>query len=209
MRLIKRRKPLIEEPIIPTVSRVKRKYRSGTLLGKMGRYLADHKSVRKVVATNLAVTAAIVSFVPGTTNAASFSQSDEIVIQAENTLVTQKAVQYPLEIVKINQGYSFFHPAIDLGSETGTPIKPIKEGKVIFAGFRTDGYGNLIIIDHGKGLESFYAHLSKIEVKSDQEVNTKTEIGQVGTTGHATGPHLHLEIHQNGLPLNPLTVLPR
>ena len=209
MRLIKRRKPLIEEPLVPSVSRVNRKYRSGTFLGKIARYLADHKSIRKIVAANLAVTAAVVSFIPGTTNAGSIAPTEETIVQAQNTLITQKGIQYPVDVVKVNQGYSFFHPALDLGDPSGTPVKPIKEGKVSYAGYRRDGYGNLIILDHGKGLESYYAHLSKIEVKTDQEVNTNMEIGQVGTTGHATGPHLHLEILQNGIPFNPLTVLSR
>ncbi len=209
MRLIKRRKPLVEEPFVPTVSRVKRKYHSGTLLGRFVRYIADHKSARKVFAANLAVTAAVISFIPGSTSAANIPATDETIIQAQNTLVTQKGIQYPIDVIKINQGYSFFHPALDLGAPTGTPVKPVKEGKVVFSGNRKDGYGNLIILDHGKGLESYYAHLSKIEAKLDQEVNTKMEIGQVGTTGYATGPHLHLEILQNGIHLNPLSVLSR
>jgi len=208
-KLVKRRKPLISEPIIPSVKHVRRKYRSGTLLGKIGRHLAAHKNIRKVFAANFAVLATFASFIPGGTSAVVPAESDEVVIQTQNTLITQKAVQYPTETVKINQGYSFFHPATDLGGPIGTPVKQIKEGKVVFAGRRTDGYGNLIVLDHGKGLESFYAHLSKIEVEENQVVNTNMEIGQIGTTGYATGPHLHLEIHQNSLPLNPISILSR
>jgi murein DD-endopeptidase MepM/ murein hydrolase activator NlpD len=209
MKLVKRRKPLVDEPLVPNVSRVRRKYHSGTLLGRFVRYIADHKSARKIFATNMAVAAAVVSFIPGGATAANIPPTDETIVQSQNTLVTQRGIRYPLDVVKINQGYSFFHPAVDLGAPTGTPVKPIREGKVVFSGNRRDGYGNLIVIEHDKGLESYYAHLSKIEVAVDREVNTNMEIGQVGTTGHATGPHLHLEILQNGVYLNPLTVLSR
>lgn len=209
-KLVKRRKPLVGEPIIPTLSRVKRKYRTGSIVGRVIRYLADHKSTRKVFAANMAVLAAVTAFVPtNTVVSANFNQNDEVIVEAQNTLVTQKGIQFPVENVKINQGYSFFHPAVDLGDPVGTPVKPIKEGVVTFAGYRIGGYGNLIILDHGKGLESYYAHLSKIEVVQGQTVNTNTEIGQVGLTGHTTGPHLHLEIHTNDIPVNPLLVLPR
>ena len=129
--------------------------------------------------------------------------------RAQTTLTTEKSIQFPLDSVKINQGFNFFHPGIDLGAEIGDPIKPVRAGEVSEAGHAKDGYGNTVVIDHGSGLTSRYAHLSKIEVEVGQEVTTNTEIGKVGITGHSTGPHLHLEIRQNGFPLNPLTVLAR
>jgi len=198
----------VQEPLIPTLKVVRAKYRKGTILGRFVRHFADNGRTRKVFAANLAVFAIATSFMPST-KASDLGQPDQNVVQTTNTFITEKGIQYPLEIIKINQGYGIFHPGLDLGSPVGTPVKPIKEGKVEFAGPRKDGYGNLIIINHGKGLESYYAHLSKIEVLVGQEVKTTQEIGQVGKTGHATGPHLHLEIHQNGLPLNPTTVIAR
>lgn len=209
-RLIKRRKPLVSEPIIPTVKLVNKKYRKGTLVGKAIRHITGHKNARKVLAANFAAFVMASSFLPSVKTASTIPPTpDEIVIQAQNPLETQKSVQFPLETVKINQGFSFFHPGLDLGAQIGDPIKSIKSGEVVEAGYATDGYGNTIVVDHGKGLTSRYAHLSKIEVKVGEHVTTEDEIGKVGLTGHTTGPHLHLEVRQNGFPLNPLSVIPR
>lgn len=208
MRLVKRRKPLIVESIIPTVKAVNRKYRKGTFLGKIARHFGDHSFTRKFFAANFAVFAIAGTLIPSVKASTNFTP-DQTVIEVQNPIETQKGIQFPLENYKINQGYSFFHPALDLGASVGTPIEPVKPGTVTYAGFSYDGYGNHIVIDHGKGVESLYAHLSKIEVKVGQEVDMNTEIGKVGLTGHTTGPHLHLEIHQDGKSINPLVVLSR
>lgn len=208
-RLIKRRKPLVPEPIIPSVSLVNRKYRKGTLVGKAVRHISEHKNARKVLAANFAAFVIASSFLPTVRAASVATPPDDTVIQTQTPLVTQKSIQFPLAEVVINQGFSFFHLGIDFGAEIGEPIKSIKAGEVVEAGYATDGYGNTVVVDHGKGLTSRYAHLSKIEVKIGEGISTDTEIGKVGITGHTTGPHLHLEIRQNGIPLNPLSVIPR
>ncbi len=214
LKLIKRRKPLVSEPLMPTRALVKRKYRSGSLIGKLVRHISEHKSARKVIVSNMAAFVVVGSFLPGvqaqsTNSINQSSEPDETVIQTTNILTTQKAIQFPLSEVRVNQKYSIFHPGVDLGANIGDPVKPIKAGDVIEADYTTDGYGNTIVIDHGNGLTSRYAHLSKIEVTNGEEVTTNTEIGLVGVTGHSTGPHLHLEILQNGAALNPLLVLSR
>jgi murein DD-endopeptidase MepM/ murein hydrolase activator NlpD len=206
--LVKRRKPLVTEPIVPSIRKVHKKYRTGTLLGKFARHLSEHKSIRKFFAGNLAALVVTTSFIPST-KANDFSQVDNPVIQASTTLNTEKSIQFPLEEVKINQGYSFFHPGLDLGSPIGSSVKSIKPGRVIEADYSRYGYGNTILIDHGGSIESRYAHLSKIEVSVGDEIDMNQEIGQVGITGHSTGPHLHLEIHQNGFTINPFSILPR
>ncbi len=124
------------------------------------------------------------------------------------TAQNEAKIQVPIEFTYMSQSFSVFHPGIDLATEFGTKILPIESGIVIEASFSPFGYGNEVLIDNGNGTESLYAHLSKIEVKKGDEVNIKTEIGLVGSTGHSTGPHLHLEIHKNGAPINPLTILP-
>jgi murein DD-endopeptidase MepM/ murein hydrolase activator NlpD len=210
-KLVKRRKPLVDDPFVPTPSVVNKKYRSGTFLGKIARHLSGHKNTKKFFAANLSALAIVGTLLPGTqtsVQAASFNtQPDETVIQAQNTLKTEKSIQYPLETFKINQGFSIFHFGVDLGAKIGDPIKPIKAGTIVEAEYATDGYGNTVLIDHGKGLTSRYAHLSKIEASVGDLVTTENEIGEVGMTGHTTGPHLHLEIRQNGIPLNPISVL--
>jgi hypothetical protein len=212
-RMVKRRKPLVAEPIIPTVAAVKRKYRSGTIVGRFVRHISAHRNVKKLFAANMAAVVITGTLLPGGQSgvkAADFNvQPSEMVIQTQNTLITERSIQLPLGIMKVNQGYSLFHPGIDFEGEIGDPVKPVKAGAVIEAEYSKVGYGNTIVIDHGKGLTSRYAHLSKIEVKSGQEVTTNTEIGKVGISGRSTGSHLHLEIRQNSFPLNPLSVLPR
>jgi len=207
LKLIKRRKPLLVEPILPARSVINKKYRKGTFTGRLIRYFADHRSIRKILAANFAIVAITASFTPQTGNVQ--IQAAETVIQTQTTLVTQKGMQYPVESARVNQGYGFFHPGVDLGGQKGTLIKPIMPGVVAYAGWDHTGYGNLVVLSHKNGFDSYYAHLSQIEVKIGQTVDMNTEIGKMGATGHATGPHLHLEIHQNGAPLNPLTVLSR
>lgn len=195
------------EPIIPSIDRIKTKYRSGSLIGKLIRHISEHKSARKVFVGNLAVIIVATSFLPTSANANENTTTDNTVIEAQTTLITQKAIQFPLESFKLNQPFGLFHPGVDLGGQIGDPIKPVKAGKVVFAGYTYDGYGNHVVIEHPNGLSSLYAHLSKIEVKGGEEVDMNTEIGLVGSTGHSTGPHLHLEIHDHGFPINPLSVL--
>lgn len=208
LKLVKRRKPLLLEPILPTPSLVNKKYRTGTFIGRAVRYFADHKKIRQVFVGGFAFLAVSASFIPQTTKIQAQGSVDSIV-EAQTNLTTEVGMQYPLKDVKINQGYSVFHPAIDLGGEIGTPIKPIMPGVVAYAGWDNSGYGNLVVLDHQNNIQSYYAHLSKIEVKTRESVGMNTEIGKLGITGHTTGPHLHLEIHQNGVSLNPLTVLSR
>lgn len=121
---------------------------------------------------------------------------------------TEVTFRFPLDNFAVSQGFSWHHWGIDLTSPEGTAVYPIAKGKVLEAGNSPLGYGNYILIDHQNGQQSLYGHLSKQEVKTNDEVTTKTIIGLVGHTGWATGNHVHLEIHQNGLPLNPLEVLP-
>ncbi|OPY59690.1 MAG: Murein DD-endopeptidase MepM [Pelotomaculum sp. PtaU1.Bin035] len=100
------------------------------------------------------------------------------------------------------------HEGIDIAAVEGTPIRPAAPGKVAFAGPRGT-YGLAVIIDHGGGTSTLYAHCSKVLVTEGDAVNTDTVIALSGNTGHSTGPHLHLEVLQNGVPLDPLTFLKR
>jgi len=98
------------------------------------------------------------------------------------------------------------HSGIDIGSPKGTPIKAAGAGEVIFTGWLR-GYGQVVIIDHGNGYSTVYAHMSKILTDEGRSVKTGTVIGQVGQTGVATGPHLHFEVRVNGKAQNPLKYL--
>ncbi|EKE13121.1 MAG: metalloprotease yebA precursor [uncultured bacterium] len=209
VKLVKRRKPLLalsEEPIIPKPSVVRKKYRKGTFAGRLARYLADHRNIGKVFAVSFVAISTSAAFIPQTTNVQA-QGAENVVIESQTNLMTEKSMIYPVAKIKINQDYYIFHKGLDLGGGLGTSIRPIMSGVVAYAGWDRSGYGNLVILEHKSGIDSYYAHLSKINVKTGQSVDTNTEIGKMGATGRASGVHLHLEVHQNGVSLNPLTVL--
>lgn len=98
------------------------------------------------------------------------------------------------------------HTGIDLAAIGGTPIYAAEEGTVIIAGVR-GGYGNAVVIDHGGGLATLYAHQSRITVSVGEQVSAGERIGFVGCTGYCTGDHLHFEVHINGKHTDPLPYL--
>ncbi|MDQ1397007.1 MAG: hypothetical protein QOG64_2266 [Acidimicrobiaceae bacterium] len=99
------------------------------------------------------------------------------------------------------------HAGIDISCGIGTPIHAAKSGTVIFAG-QMSGYGNVIVIDHGGGFSTLYAHQSRLAVRDGQSVDQGAVIGYSGNTGHSTGPHLHFETRVNANPQNPRPYLP-
>jgi len=107
-------------------------------------------------------------------------------------------------IFKVNR----MHTGIDIYAPQGTPIKAADAGIVTYSDWY-GGYGRTIIIDHGRGLSTLYAHLSRQTVKKGDRVNKGQTIGNVGSTGYSTGPHLHFEVRRNGAPVDPQTFLPK
>ena len=99
-----------------------------------------------------------------------------------------------------------FHAGIDLPTLFGVPVRAAGPGRVAWAGWRGD-WGELVVIAHGHGVRTFYAHLSRIDVRVRQRVAAGATIGKVGATGHATGPHLHFEVRVRGAAVDPLTAL--
>ena len=95
------------------------------------------------------------------------------------------------------------HTGLDIAAPTGTTIAAAAAGTVTFSGNRGSGYGNYVKISHGNGVETLYAHCSKLYVKTGQKVAQGEAIAAVGSTGKSTGPHLHLEIRLNGATQNP------
>lgn len=109
----------------------------------------------------------------------------------------------------ISQNYWGGHPGIDIASRTGASVKAADGGFVVLAGSGWNGgYGNHVIIDHGNGFTTLYAHLNTIFVRTGENVSTGQQIGTVGNTGNSTGPHLHFEIRYQGYPRNPYSLLP-
>ena len=95
------------------------------------------------------------------------------------------------------------HRGLDIAASYGTEIKAAADGTVKFAGFNNGGYGNLVIIEHGNGVETYYGHCSSILVSSGTAVKAGDVIAKVGSTGNSTGNHLHFEIKVNGSSVNP------
>lgn len=99
-----------------------------------------------------------------------------------------------------------FHSGLDIAGNDRSPIYAVQDGVVIFAGVN-GGYGNCVIIDHGGGMITLYAHCSSLEVTKGQSILGGDYIGRVGNTGRSTGPHLHLEVRINGKLINPINFL--
>ncbi len=106
----------------------------------------------------------------------------------------------------ITQTFWQYHPGIDIANATGTPEIAADGGKVIWAGW--GDYGIYVQLDHGNGFQTVYAHMSKVLVSVGQTVVKGQLLGLMGATGRATGPHLHFEIRFQGVPQNPLELLP-
>jgi murein DD-endopeptidase MepM/ murein hydrolase activator NlpD len=103
-------------------------------------------------------------------------------------------------------GYRKFHTGVDFGVGYGTPIRAADSGTVIYATWM-GGYGNVIIVDHGDGLSTLYAHQSSLAVGTGARVTRGQTVGYVGSTGFSTGPHLHFEVRVNGNPVDPMGYL--
>ena len=120
----------------------------------------------------------------------------------------------PFDFVKpvegyVSQGYRSYHKAVDIATgAVGVPIKSLGRGQVEYTGYMVDGHGYTVVVDHGDGLKSLYAHMGKINVGTGNEVDSSTTLGSVGLTGRTTGAHLHLEINDNGIAVDPSKILP-
>ena len=112
----------------------------------------------------------------------------------------------PVPGAKLTSNYGYrrggFHHGVDLAAPRGTEVRAAKAGRVIFRG-RKKGFGRLIIVDHGGGQHTYYAHLSGYNTRKGRNVKRGQRIGRVGKSGRASGYHLHFEVRQNGRSVNP------
>ena len=107
----------------------------------------------------------------------------------------------------ISQGFWSAHPGIDITAPKGSPIYPIRSGKVVEISISHYNYGRSVTIDHGDGTTSLYAHMGKIYVDEGDEVTETEPLGEVGMSGRTSGPHLHLEVRKDGVAQNPIKYL--
>lgn len=178
-------------------------------LTRILRKICEYHRIRQILGVNLLSVFVLLAQISSPTFASQNIKEEELIVLPATTvsLLTQTSFQKPLEGFRLSQGFYRFHQGIDLAAPRGSAVRPILAGIVEEKEFSRFAYGNSLVINHGSGLKSRYAHLSKIFVEKGQGVESQTEIGQVGSTGFSTGPHLHLEISHNDQLLNPRTVL--
>lgn len=115
---------------------------------------------------------------------------------------------WPTTYVYISQYFAWYHPGVDLPNPSSPPVVAADGGVVTVAGWPDNyGYGNRVMIDHGNGYVTLYAHLSNIYVSAGQHVSRGQSVGRMGNTGRSTGTHLHFEIRFKGIAINPLAIL--
>jgi len=208
LKLVKKRGE-VGEGIFPDISELRRA-RRGHKFSRFFRHIFEHKNIKKILGSNLALVVLASSTLTGSTSAQDTLEPESTVISNQEVhITTQRSVAYPVDPAIVNQGYHFAHPGVDFEGVTGDPVNPILAGVVERIDHSKFALGNAVLVRHSGELSSIYAHLSKIDVEEGQAVTTYTKIGEVGTSGRAFGDHLHIEVYQNGHTINPFTVLPR
>jgi len=191
---------------------------SGHPVSRVLRRVFENKKVKKALGLNLTLVVLLTGIAAPSASAfrvhpegspRGVQLETEITALASDSveLTTEQSIRIPLDSFAITQGYHLFHRAVDLKEVQGAPVYPTMDGVVEEVIYSRFSYGNHLIVNHGSGYKSLYAHLAKIVAEKGQEVDKNTVIGLVGSTGWATGAHLHFEVWENGHPINPLTIL--
>lgn len=110
---------------------------------------------------------------------------------------------FGMRVDPVSGAFTRMHTGLDIGASYGARISAAASGRIILAGWTDGGYGNMIVVDHGGGLSTVYAHCSQVFVSAGQDVQRGQALGAVGSTGHSTGPHLHFEVRIDGKPVDP------
>lgn len=185
--------------------------RGRSLIGEKLTAARTNKYLRKILSLCFVLVVFIFTVVPNLSYAANIGGVPVLNVSPSTKLVetaTKVTVRVPVKTIYISQKFGWFHSGMDLVAHVGTPVYPMLDGVVILTEENWFGYGHHVIVDHGAGLSSLYAHLSKISVKKDDKVTINTQLGLSGSTGFSTGPHLHLELHQDGKIIDPAELLP-
>lgn len=191
-------------------------------LSRFLRPFAEAKRFRLLIGANLALSALIVNQLSPVGGAGPFAFANtstnppaggpaEIAVLTNRDIqvITETTFRFPIgETQGYSQGFSVFHPGVDIRTRRGAPIHPIANGKVVEVEYGRWAYGHKVVIEHEHGLTSLYAHQDEINVQVGDQVSKDAVIGNVGLTGWTTGPHLHLEIKNVQGYLNPKQLLP-
>jgi len=167
----------------------------------------ESKKIKKLAGGGLASVLMLSSLISNIASANEPTIDKTMISILQTQISTESALNWPLKGA-VGQKFHSFHRAIDILAPIGSIIKPIDKGRVVEAEYGRLGWGNTVVIEHENKLKSRYAHLKDIYVIEGQTVTKEFPLGTVGMTGWTTGPHLHLELYQDGKPIDPLTVLP-
>lgn len=181
-------------------------------LSKFLRTWVEKKELQKAFGITMTSLVLLTNFIIRPTSAFDvINEEKSLLTQPEEEVLTVTVFAKPLE-GRVCQGFHRWHPAIDICAPLNTPIKAIAKGQVTEASYSRLGWGNTVVVKHiinDKQYWSRYAHLKKINVQINQEVDKETVLGTIGMSGWTTGPHLHLELREkNGHPVNPAEYLP-
>ena len=177
-------------------------------VSKFFRHTFEHKLARRVISASL--TLLVMSFGLMSNLLASETQATEVALISQpesRQLITQTTLDKPLD-GRLAQSFHGWHRGIDILDPVGTPIEPIADGVISEVSLGRLGWGNTVVIDHGNGLQSRYAHMKEVRVIEGEQLTKDQVLGTVGMTGWTTGPHLHLEIYQDGWAVDPAQILP-
>jgi len=130
-----------------------------------------------------------------------FSQPLNVGGEVSGAYASQVTGKMPVE-GRLTQDFHDAHRGLDFGVPVGTPVRTTLSGRVVYAGWNNEGYGNLVIVENGPW-RTYYAHLSQIPVRVGQWVAAGEVIGLSGNTGNSTGPHVHYEVRRNGVAVHP------
>ncbi len=197
-------------PLVPNLGKILRA-KKGSKFSRFFIHIFEHKKARKVLPIYFTIVIGISAYMPFILSSRQVSAAELVPTPAytQPVIQTLQGTRYPVEKIVITQKYGFFHPGLDLDGVTGDSIYPMMAGNVEIVEKSKIGFGLSIVINHGNGFSSRYAHLSKTEVSEGQAVDINTEIGKMGATGHASGDHLHFEVYEYGKTINPMSVLPK
>lgn len=175
------------------------------------RLVVEHPKARRFVGIGLVTCGLGFCWLePVSSFSANTGGEPELVVISAGDLnpTTVAATKPPVASISISQRYWLLHPGVDLQATVGTKIMVIMDGKVEQVVDSRTGYGKHVIVTHANGYKSLYAHMSKILVSEGQMVSAGLTLGEVGSTGRSTGPHLHLEIRdEEGRAVNPMPIL--
>jgi murein DD-endopeptidase MepM/ murein hydrolase activator NlpD len=157
-----------------------------------------------------AVSSVLAKVDPITSNVSLFYPNGGLYRQWDGQVIWPTKGVITLEFGVPEPPFALAHTGIDIASQNGLdgePVYAFSKGTVVFAGEINWGYGKYVEIDHGDNLHSIYGHLSEIDVQKGQQVEMGQQVGQMGHTGWATGPHLHFQTNLWGIPINPRSFL--